>query len=329
MGTRLKIAVILWILLGCGMGCQVHAQKRSRLAHRLDSLLTHHYQHADIDTNYVIRPKTKWTLKGRFNFSGASIKTQGTLEGEHFETEMRADYKSTLSLGIGYLGLSLNLALNPKKMLGRYGDFEMNFRSYGKRLGFDLSYHDANTFTGWHEREGDNRIELTGDVLSLKTLNLNAYYCFNHRKFSYPAAFSQSYIQRRSAGSFMLALSGQAQKGTAKSDPAFTFKMTNIGIGGGYGYNYVPGKGWLLHISALPTLIIYSDRTIDFDGTSVPLDYHFPEVIITGRGAVIKQLGRAFIGLTQVLHFTGIGDKKLLAFDNQKWMTRLTFGWRL
>ena len=29
----------------------------------------------------------------------------------------------------------------------------------------------------------------------------NLYYIFNHRRFSYPAAFSQSTIQRRSAGS--------------------------------------------------------------------------------------------------------------------------------
>jgi len=311
------------------MGGQVHAQGILRLAHQLDSLLTQRYQHADIDTDYVIRPATKWMLKGRFNFSGTTMKSQGTLKGQHFETELNADYKSTVSLGVGYLGLSLNVSLNPKKLLGRYSDFEMNFSSYGRRMGFDFSYHEAHTFTGWHEMDAANRIELSGDVLTLKTLNLSAYYCFNHRKFSYPAAFSQSYIQRRSAGSFLLALSGQAQRGVAKSDPAFTLKMTNVGIGGGYGYNYVPGKGWLLHISALPTLIVYTDRSIDYDGTDVPLDYHFPEVIITGRAAVIKQLGNTFIGLTQVFHFTGIGDEKLLAFDNQKWMSRLLFGVRL
>ena len=34
----------------------------------------------------------------------------------------------------------------------------------------------------------------------------NLYYIFNHRRFSYPAAFSQSTIQRRSAGSPLLGI---------------------------------------------------------------------------------------------------------------------------
>ena len=54
------------------------------------------------------------------------------------------------------------------------------------------------------------RVELPEDMLAVKTLNVNAYYAFDSSRFSYPAAFSQSYIQRRSAGSFLLAFSGQA-----------------------------------------------------------------------------------------------------------------------
>lgn len=36
---------------------------------------------------------------------------------------------------------------------------------------------------------------------SVKGFNL--YYIFNHRKFSYPAAYAQSTVQRRSAGSWL------------------------------------------------------------------------------------------------------------------------------
>ena len=50
------------------------------------------------------------------------------------------------------------------------------------------------------------RIDLPEGILQVKTLNVNAFYVFNYRRFSYPAAFSQSYIQRRSAGSFLLAI---------------------------------------------------------------------------------------------------------------------------
>ena len=75
-------------------------------------------------------------------------------------------------------------------LAGKYHDYEFNFRSYGKRFGFDFAYQDAKNFTGWHEHEGMEHIDLPEDVLSVKTLNMNAFYVFNHRRFSYPAAFS-------------------------------------------------------------------------------------------------------------------------------------------
>lgn len=107
------------------------------------------------------------------------------------------------------------------------------------------------------------------------------------------------------------------------------FKMTNIGIGGGYGYNYVPSQGWLLHISALPTLIIYSRTSMTIGGTRVPLHYHFPEIIITSRGAAVRQIGNKFFGVSMVFNTTSIGYKKSLAVENRKWHARAFFGIRL
>ena len=48
----------------------------------------------------------------------------------------------------------------------------------------------------------------SGDV-AMKMLNVVGYYIFNHRRFSYSAAFTQSYIQRRSAGSWLAGFSYQ------------------------------------------------------------------------------------------------------------------------
>ena len=117
--------------------------------------------------------------------------------------------------------------------------------------------------SGRHDHEGMERIELPDGMLKVKTLNLNAFYVFNSHRFSYPAAFSQSYIQRLSAGSFLLAASGMGQHATLDWDQEMKLKMTNIGLGAGYGYNYVPGQGWLLHISGLPTFIVYSNTSKD------------------------------------------------------------------
>ena len=88
------------------------------------------------------------------------------------------------------------------------------------------------------------------------------------------------------------------------------FKMMNIGLGAGYGYNFVPGKGWLLHISA-------------------PMTYDFPEIIITGRGSVVRQWSNKFLGLSVVFTYTDIGKAENLTVNNNKWRIRTFFGWRL
>ena len=321
--TKLLLAVIVLLT------AQTSEATAQDVLQRIDSLLSRRYYKGDLDTTYIVRPQTKWTVTARFNVSGAKIEAEGMDNGQHFKSEMEADRKATLSVGVSYLGFSLSAALNPAKLMGKYRDFELNFNSYGRRFGFDVIYQDAKNFTGWHDHEGMERIELPDGMLKVRTLNVNAYYAFNSRRFSYPAAFSQSYIQRRSAGSFLLAASGMRQHATLDWDQEMQLKMTNIALGAGYGYNYVPSQGWLLHLSALPTFIVYSNTSMTFGDTRVPLHYHFPEVIITGRGAVVHHWGNKFLGLSMVFNFTNIGHEENLTLHNTKWRIRTFFGIRL
>jgi len=348
----MRTPVVALALLLASSGRQVHAQeKHYAYQHRIDSLLSERYRSADIDTAYIVRPKTKWTVVGRLNISGSKIEAEGIESGLHFNSVMRAEKKGTLSLAVSYLGFSLSAALNPAKLMGKYRDYELNFNSYGKRFGFDFIYQDAKNFTGWHDAEGKDRMELPAGMVKVKTLNLNAFYVFNSRRFSYPAAFSQSYIQRQSAGSFLLAASGMGQhakldweklqgfetfaervNAESQQNPGLKemkLKMTNIGLGAGYGYNFVPGDGWLLHISALPTFIVYSNASMTFGNDRVPLHYRFPEVIITSRGSVVRQWGNKFVGMSMVFNFTNIGDEDNLAIQHTKWRVRTFFGLRL
>ena len=318
---RTAMTVILALLLTEGTA--------QRLFQRVDSMLNLKYHKGDFDTSYIMRPPTKWTVRARLNVSGATIEPVGITDGQHFKSEIEANRKATLSVGVSYLGFTVSAALNPAKLMGKYSDYELNFNSYGRRFGFDIIYQDAKNFTGWHDMDGMERIGLPDGLLKVKTLNVNAFYVFNNRRFSYPAAFTQSYIQQRSAGSFLLAASGMGQHATFDDTMEMDLKMTNIGIGAGYGYNFVPGRGWLLHISSLPTFIVYSNTSMTFDDSRVPLHYHFPEVIITGRGAVIRQWGNMFIGLSMVYNFTNIGYEESLAIHNTKWRARTFFGLRL
>ena len=329
---RISIVFTVIIVLFCISGqSRAQTSKVWRMLQHNDSLLTTRYRRGNIDTMYITRPQTKWTVTGRYNVSEMKTEMEGKQMGIPFKSEMYADYKSTFSLGLKYLGVSLSLSLNPAKMMGKYHDYELSVSSYTNRWGVDLVYQDASNFTGWHEMDGETGktyIELPPEVLEMKILNVNAYYAFNHRRFSYPAAFTQSYIQRRSAGSFMLALSGQGQKAETNGIFESLLKVTNIGIGGGYGYNWVPARRWLLHLSALPTLIVYSNTLLKVYDDRIPLDYHFPEVIITARGAIIRQFGNMFAGATMVYNYTNVGDRDRLLIQSTKWRARVFVGYR-
>lgn len=308
---------------------QLNAQGLWRVVKRADSLLTARYRRGNVDTAYVVRPATNWTLTARLNMYATLLEMEGKQDGTPFTSKMKADYKTTFSVGVNYLGVAVSLSLNPAKLLGKYKDFEVNLSSYGRRWGFDVGYQDARNFTGWYQDEGAPRIELPPEVLTMKALNANAYYVLNHRRFSYPAAFSQSYIQRRSAGSFLLGLSGLHMQAETSGAFESLLKMTNIGLGAGYGYNWVPWRNWLFHLSVLPTLTVFSHTSLTVSDDRIPLDYHFPEVIVTSRAAIVRQFGNMFAGTRIVYHFTNIGDRDKLSLYHNKWHARLFVGLRL
>lgn len=328
---RRFLAIILLSLVGAAF-CQTAFGKKKlvRQILRVDSFMLQRYRNAKIDTNYVTRPMTRFTLSARMNVAGARLTTEGYNNGNHFKGNLKAEYKNTLSAAVNYLGVTLALSLNPAKLLGKYSDYELSLVYYGKQFGGDIIYQEAKNYKGYYHQDNIGRMELPPNILEMRTLNANGYYVFNHKRFSYPAAMTQGYIQRRSAGSFMLALGLQAQEGEYDYLKEFKTRITNIGVGGGYGYNYVPARRWMIHLSALPTFIVYNHTWMIYDGSRVKVGYHFPEVIITGRGAIVYQIKKnQFAALSGVYYFTNIGGKKHLEIENEKWRARLTYGIRL
>ena len=84
---RSRIVAILLVL----MNCLILPLSAQNLFQRFDSVLTENYRKGNIDTTYVMRPTTKWTIKARYNLSGAKIETEGIDNGQHFKSEMTAD----------------------------------------------------------------------------------------------------------------------------------------------------------------------------------------------------------------------------------------------
>ena len=185
---------------------------------------------------------------------------------------------------------------------------------------------------------GGSEIDIHKGEISQKALNLNFYYAFNYRKFSFPAAFSQSYIQKRSAGSWMV---GACFDGSKTKVKGMTIRLNELALGAGYGYNLVPSSHLLFHLSALPTITVYSHdytkmRAEAEEGSSdteIPtvknsMKYHFPSAIITGRGAAVYSWRNKFAGATAVYNFSVAGDEEHLQVKRNKWRVRMFFGFR-
>ena len=219
--------------------------RNQQLKAKVDSVLSSRYYKTPYDTNYVVRPEGTVTLKLRLNQTGNDFHAKGTVNDIYSKADLSTSHKTTISIAASYRGLSAAVALNPAKMSGTYKDYEFNLNYYSSRISLDFSYQRSQSLTGdvYREDRGEQPME-SGD-LTLKVVNFAGYYAFNHRHFSYPAAFNQSYIQRRSAGSWLAGISYQGGiietrdelKARNPNAPSSSMDGSHVGIGGGYAYN--------------------------------------------------------------------------------------------
>ena len=308
-----------------------HAERRARV----DSVLAARYYRTPYDTNYVIRPEGKLTLKLRLNQTGNDFHAKGTVNDIYSKADLKTSHKTTMSIGASYRGISAAVAINPAKIKGVYKDYEFNLNYYSSRLSLDLSYQRSETLTG--DIVGDRGEQhLQSDDVTLKVLNIAGYYTFNHRRFSYPAAFTQSYVQRRSAGSWLAGISYQGGsikttdnlKARSPNAPDVRIYIGHLGIGGGYGCNWVPSRKWLLHLSLLPTFVVYNRNNMTVNDERKEAQHMQFNMIFNERAAIVYNFSpRYFAGATAVVNNSVFKDDAVTVNQN-KWRARAFIGMR-
>ncbi len=313
------------------------AQSRDRQMRTLiDSVLAERYYVTPYDTNYVVRPDGRLTLKVRMNQTGNSFHAKGTVNDIYSKADLRTSHKTTFSVAAIYRGIGIGMAINPAKWKGIYKDYEFNLNYYSNRISLDFSYQRSESLAGDVQRD-DNMSRLESGDVTLKIANLAGYYSFNHRRFSFPAAFTQSYIQRQSAGSWLAGISYQGGsiktsdnlKARSLNAPDINIGVGHIGIGGGYGYNWVIGKRWLLHFSMLPTFVVYSRNKFTVNGERKQAKHMRFNMIFNERVAIVRNFSpRYFAGATLVMN-NSIFDDEAVVVNQNKWRARAFFGMRL
>lgn len=295
-------------------------------------IVTRHYFHSNVDSAYIRRPDELWTVSLHGHMAGTLLGTRGHAGAIPISGFWTSRLRGTFSVLASCRGIGIGIAINPLKLIGRSSSTTFNVNSYGNRAGFDFSYNNSKTDRGNITYDGV-RQDLPQGSLRRREMFANFYWAANGRRFSFPAALTQSFVQRRSAGSLLIGAALQIGDMKINADVNDTatqarLKYADFAIGVGYAHNLVLGRRWLLHCSLLPSLIIYDHDKLRHDGVNSRMRYHFPNIIAKNTWALQYSHHGRFIGLSTVLHGYWKGDEKHLSIYSMRWRSTIYYGLR-
>ena len=226
---------------------------------------------------------------------------------------------------LGYTFDFKHLSSNNKK--------EIDLSLYSNQIGFDVflkntgnDYKIRTMYLGEGiDAKALKNIPFDGFKGSISGFNL--YYIFNHRKFSYPAAFSQSTVQRVSCGSWLAGVGytrhslqldyeklrniveEKISNPTVKNglDTTLVFskvKYKDFSVSMGYAYNWVFAHNWLL-AGSLSLALGYKKSVGDLESKSFSFrDFSFSNFNIDGvsRIGLVYNNTKWFAGMSAIFH---------------------------
>ncbi|MDE5628163.1 MAG: DUF4421 domain-containing protein [Muribaculaceae bacterium] len=211
----------------------------------------------------------------------AKLTTESWMDGYKFvlpndkRVFMRSDPSVSTGIYLTYLAVSAGYDINVSKLFGGVDRSRQRFR-----FGFNCMLFAAELYTikndigttikQFGEKQSGHDLNIPFDAINNYTWGLDAYYFFNHKRYSEAASFNFSRVQRRSQGAFHVGISIYTQKlnfdfGGLPEDlkiqlpenwPDYHYRVNthNYAIRAGYGYNWVFAKNWVLGVSESPVI---------------------------------------------------------------------------
>ena len=219
-----------------------------------------------VDSNYIEVPEKPWMVVLRYNASVFDVDYSNSAgspsagDGVDWEICFEPSLASSIGVWAGYRGTGIAISKSLHRKKGTTFSFSTTGAKYGINLRLRAFDIDEVTMTST-VYDGDKVIDEKKEghlyaPASIASLYLNGYYVFNGRRYSQAAAYSQSVIQRRSAGSLLVGATWYMSAFDFSDDKNSVLILLshNIGrvklhqgnIGVGYGYNWVPLRG-LVH----------------------------------------------------------------------------------
>ena len=283
---RIRLRLLLTLALICSFADESNAQKKSfwkSVVAYLDSSNV-----KGVDPAYITQPDKPWALVLNSNIDKLSLEVASTMHVESLVKEegtseatvhlqIKPPVSTSIGLWAGYRGWGAGYSLS---LSGNDGySFAMNMvsPSYGINLRINrFSFNKPTVSMSWNMNGPGGSGEETFDdafvqdalssPMKIGTLVFDGYWVFNKKRFSMLAAYDQSTIQLRSAGSLIAGLMYYYQKVDYDSPKnlfliqPFTdmgmMKVYQGSIGLGYTYNWVPARGWVVNATAMPVLTL-------------------------------------------------------------------------
>lgn len=147
-----------------------------------------------VDTNYIALPKYRFRLA--LNGEAGSVHTILTGKNlpyyENINCHFNSNVTPKIGLVLGFRNIQAGYAID---LFKGYSNFNLaiNQNAFGLEILRRKTFY-ANGYIDASSIEGKTNIN-AGDI-GVTTFFLSAYFAFNRKKFSMPAAFNQSYIQK-------------------------------------------------------------------------------------------------------------------------------------
>ena len=227
------------------------------------------------DPDYVVGTGKNWKFNvdatGWFQGYGYLFDMFNT-QGWDNRIVMRSNYNYDVGVRLAFMAVSIGYTWNINQMAKVHpsprSTFDFAFSCALFTAELRMQSTSGNTrITRFGQYNDGNPINVPFDDIDTDLLSVNAYYFFNHSKFSQAAVYKFSKYQKRSSGSWMLGAGYTQQKinmdfSRLPADmllymPADLpvkkrFHYRDFNILGGYSYNAVLPRNWIFNITALP-----------------------------------------------------------------------------
>lgn len=268
----------------------------------------------ETDSTYISQNEYNMSVYPMYAYSYEHYRFSST--GKKQSITIAPDSRNKLGVYVGWRWLSIGYSIDLQDS-HPYTDF--NISLYASRMGIDLFYRKSSegykirSLSGFYENDEPlQNYNNNFDGLTVKQKGLNLYYIFDKR-FSYPAAYSQSEIQRISAGSFILGVNyneqefsfdytGLDQRIQEQLNPELKFKeimYKDFSINFGYSYNWVFAKNFLASISLTPAIGYKNTSLKLLDSKSLLSSINFDFIT---RAALVYNNKRYYAGASLVSH---------------------------